>query len=81
MPVLSIEIKVNGQPVGTVSAYRGADQMSYPASFEYPYQASFFPLALRGGVRTYEGKVTHVYNDGMEQLAAKILADIAQTAH
>lgn len=78
MPVLSIEIKVNGQPVGTISSYRGEGYtLPTGARFNYPYKASFFPIGLRGDVKVYEGEVMHDYDDGMERLAALILSDLA----
>lgn len=78
--MLSIEIRVNGHPVGTVSAYRGDRQFTSPGDdivFEYPYRASFFSIHHDDEPYISTGYVSHAYDEGMEVLAAKILADIA----
>jgi hypothetical protein len=80
--MLSIEIRVNGNPVGQVSAYRGGmvEGLVVDPTFAYPYRASFFPIDHTEGATTYEGRVDHRFNEGMEKLAAKILADIAKNS-
>lgn len=79
--MLSIEIRVNGNPVGQVTAYRGEDVPdSSEPTFTYPYRASFFPLNHRQSPVSYHGSVGHYFNDGIEKLAAKILADIAENS-
>lgn len=80
--MLSVEIRVNGNPIGQVSAYRGAmvgGTVSEPI-YVYPYRASFFPLDQQEPSKTYGGKVMHSFNLGIEKLAAKILADVAENS-
>jgi len=82
--MLSIEIRVNGQPVGVVEAHRG-QRTSDPfqddettMAFEYPYRATFFPLSIGDTPCIYEGAVKHRYHDVMEVLAGLLLAEIAK---
>lgn len=84
--MLSIEIRVNGHPVGMIEGHRGdmvsdrAETVKDPTivAFQYPYRATFLPLKIDGPPITYQGAVDHNFYDGMEKLASLILADIAK---
>ena len=82
--MLSIEIRVNGQPVCVVAGHRGRlvnGSAIFPdgdTEFEYPW-AGFSTFSEGRDMRHFNsaGTVTHRYADGMATLCSKILSQIS----
>ena len=73
--MLSIEIKVNGNPVGVVEAYRGPGFEGSDVH-DYSYRAVFFPLDMAEKPKVKTGSVIHGFSEGMAVLCERIMKDI-----
>lgn len=74
---LSIELKVNGQPVATLVAHR--DRGMPGQMCEYSGQATLFQMHGEPKSFMFTG-VQHHYDDGIVKLAKKLLTEWAKKA-
>ncbi len=69
--MLSIEIKVNGMPVATFTAYNNGSGIDVA---DYPYRGFRFPVHRKDGAETFSGTVkAHSQHDGILDLSRRIL--------